>query len=31
VRLIWSGGSRLFITVRSQIDTTLLVNDADGH
>lgn len=31
VNLVWSGGSRLFITVRSQVDTTLLVNGADGR
>jgi hypothetical protein len=31
VNLIWSGGSRLFISVRSQVDTTLLVNGADGR
>jgi hypothetical protein len=31
VNLVWAGGSRLFLSVRSSIDTTLLVNGANGR
>jgi hypothetical protein len=31
VNLVWTGGSRLFISVRAPVDTTLLVNGADGR
>ncbi len=31
VNLAWAGGSTIFITVRSSVDTTLLVNGADGR